>query len=506
MREQAGPLPNSSGNGYTVTLNNGTAWANGKFGKALSFDGINDDASTALTPGNAGTISVWFKPASTINSSSGGDLAFIATGRNGLVFNWEGPVGVNCNNGADTNIGSLDLPITPSPGNYSVGCTTTTTWTAGQWYFVVATWDGVNQRMYVNGALEDDVSQTETGGWDTVDIGFGIFKGLVDTVRVYSRALSASDVTELYAYGPPDAPSSLVTSSATGGVNLSWTVPADSGDSNLETYGIWRSTSPFFSIAADSSCTPSAGGTATVETNASQTTYTLSSFTVSSSGNSQILVVTASTENGQTATAATFNSQAMTLIATPGVGTNASAAMFYMVNPPVTTANVVVSYGVAPATRAGVSATVLDCVDTATAPLSNSTTASGNISSSVTVVTPNTLLIDALGNENSATPATTQSGQTATLAEPLGTGSSWGVSYKLEAGTGSSAMGFGLNRGKCARGIGLCSPTGQPRKCYSYRFLQHHYDDVYRFYCAARRQLFLPRHREQRFGNKHLFK
>ena len=188
----------SSGNGYTVTLNNGTAWANGKFGKALSFDGINDDASTALTPGNAGTISVWFKPTNTINSSSGGDLALIATGRNGFVFNWEGPVGVSCNNGADTNIGSLDLPITPSPGNYSVGCTLTTTWTAGQWYFVVATWDGSRQRLYVNGVLQDEVAQTQTGGWGAIDIGVGTFKGAIDEVRVYNRALSAAEISQLY--------------------------------------------------------------------------------------------------------------------------------------------------------------------------------------------------------------------------------------------------------------------------------------------------------------------
>ena len=44
---------------------------------------------------------------------------------------------------------------------------------------------------------------------------------------------------------PPDAPTDLVTTSNTGSVGLSWTVPTDTGSSNLETYGVWRATSPF---------------------------------------------------------------------------------------------------------------------------------------------------------------------------------------------------------------------------------------------------------------------
>jgi hypothetical protein len=44
---------------------------------------------------------------------------------------------------------------------------------------------------------------------------------------------------------PPDTPTNLITTSVTGAVNLSWTAPTSSGSSNLETYGIWRATSPF---------------------------------------------------------------------------------------------------------------------------------------------------------------------------------------------------------------------------------------------------------------------
>jgi fibronectin type 3 domain-containing protein len=40
----------------------------------------------------------------------------------------------------------------------------------------------------------------------------------------------------------PGAPSDLVTTSVTNGVNLSWIAPGSDG---LETYGIWRANSPF---------------------------------------------------------------------------------------------------------------------------------------------------------------------------------------------------------------------------------------------------------------------
>jgi hypothetical protein len=205
---------------------------------------------------------------------------------------------------------------------------------------------------------------------------------------------------------------------------------------------------PLFSFprAAAAACTPTAGGTATVEVNASQISYTLSNYTVSSSANDQILVVTTSSE-AAVAISATFDGQAMTLVDALEAAFNdtlAGAGLFYLPNPPVTTANVVVTYNTPPDLRAGVSATVLDCVDTTTPPLSDTAeTADTGISGSVTVVTPNTLLIDALGNtEVSSVSATTESGQTALFAQDLNAGTEWGSSYKLETGTGSSAMGW----------------------------------------------------------------
>ena len=61
----------------------------------------------------------------------------------------------------------------------------------------------------------------------------------------------------------PGAPTNLVTTSATGAVSLSWTAPASSGPSNLETYGIWRATASFSAITSATLLTSFATSTGT---------------------------------------------------------------------------------------------------------------------------------------------------------------------------------------------------------------------------------------------------
>jgi len=81
----------------------------------------------------------------------------------------------------------------------------TNTWTA-----FVATYDGVTKRLYINGTLDVSVPYTFQPNWDTGFIGEGIggnfagqaetFDGIIDNIRIYNRALSASEVQQLYAY------------------------------------------------------------------------------------------------------------------------------------------------------------------------------------------------------------------------------------------------------------------------------------------------------------------
>ncbi|OGG60690.1 hypothetical protein A2765_03830 [Candidatus Kaiserbacteria bacterium RIFCSPHIGHO2_01_FULL_56_24] len=62
---------------------------------------------------------------------------------------------------------------------------------------------------------------------------------------------------------PADPPTGLTTTSNTGNVSLSWTTPASTGSSNLETYGVWRATAPFTATSSATLITSFATSTGT---------------------------------------------------------------------------------------------------------------------------------------------------------------------------------------------------------------------------------------------------
>jgi prepilin-type N-terminal cleavage/methylation domain-containing protein len=85
-----------------------------------------------------------------------------------------------------------------------VSLTGKTTLTPGVWYFIVASWDGSNMNLYVNGIL--DAHQAESGTVGAVSslylgnhssLTYQFF-GSLDDIRVYNRALSAAEIQEMY--------------------------------------------------------------------------------------------------------------------------------------------------------------------------------------------------------------------------------------------------------------------------------------------------------------------
>ncbi len=74
-----------------------------------------------------------------------------------------------------------------------------------RWYYFVGTYDGSTYRSYING--EDMQSRNDTfEGFGAADAMIGtystsnyFFRGSIDDVRIYSRALSASEIQTLYA-------------------------------------------------------------------------------------------------------------------------------------------------------------------------------------------------------------------------------------------------------------------------------------------------------------------
>jgi hypothetical protein len=84
----------------------------------------------------------------------------------------------------------------------------------GQWHMLTATWDGLTQTIYINGeraginntAPKGDIDDVKGGhlliggNWHpTIDL----FRGKIDDVRIYNRALSEAEVKELYEFEKP---------------------------------------------------------------------------------------------------------------------------------------------------------------------------------------------------------------------------------------------------------------------------------------------------------------
>src|SRR5690606_18472705 len=73
------------------------------------------------------------------------------------------------------------------------------------WVHVIATYDGQRVKLYQNGSLDGDVLRNgtfTTGGMYIGRVGRGpateVFRGAIDAVRIYNRALSQSEVAELF--------------------------------------------------------------------------------------------------------------------------------------------------------------------------------------------------------------------------------------------------------------------------------------------------------------------
>ena len=180
----------SSGNNNNGTTANTTWSTAGKFGNALSFNGTNawvtvpDANSLDLTTGM--TLEAWLNP----TTSTGWVDAFGKETTDDVVYSIYSSTPANAPTGYIRKGGVFSQAGTTSP------------LALNDWTHLATTYDGANLKFYVNGTL---ISTTAaTGAIDTstgvLRIGgnsiFGeYFKGLIDEVRIYNRALSAAEIT-----------------------------------------------------------------------------------------------------------------------------------------------------------------------------------------------------------------------------------------------------------------------------------------------------------------------
>ncbi|MFZ8804232.1 MAG: DUF2341 domain-containing protein, partial [Candidatus Calescibacterium sp.] len=181
----------SSGNNNNGTLYNGPTWVDGKFGKALSFDGVNDYvlSSRGIAPPSTFTANIWI----------------YYTGDNGVVVDWLGQAGINTGyhaSGIEIVGGTVRIRY------WSLPCVNLGSITPNNWYMITLVYDGSNLKGYINGEFRASTSGALThpstlyialGATDTTHCGDGTyFGGIVDEFRFYNRALSDAEIQALY--------------------------------------------------------------------------------------------------------------------------------------------------------------------------------------------------------------------------------------------------------------------------------------------------------------------
>ncbi|MHC4499185.1 MAG: LamG-like jellyroll fold domain-containing protein, partial [Planctomycetota bacterium] len=170
-------VKDSSENGYDGTIVGAPSYADGRIGKALDFDGLNDHVEVpGLTNPVNMTYALWVKA----NSLSGNYNTLLEFGNDDPWF------GIRYSGKIEFyNCVTSSYPIT-----------------IGQWHHIAVTSDGAQSIIYIDGAAcgtGPPNTQSGTGLGIGYHDGDAHFDGLIDDVHIYNRALSEEEVRALAA-------------------------------------------------------------------------------------------------------------------------------------------------------------------------------------------------------------------------------------------------------------------------------------------------------------------
>jgi glucose/arabinose dehydrogenase/PKD repeat protein len=184
-------VTDSSSNGNNGSIANGTWSTAGKYGNALSFNGsstlVTVPAAPSLNLTTGMTLEAWVNPSAIgsvwrtviFKERPGGMLYSLYAGNGGP----QRPVGqVFLANAEQNAVGASTLPL-------------------NVWTHLAATFDGSTLRLYVNGSLTSTFAVSGTLATTTSPLRVGgnsiwgeYFRGRIDDVRIYNRALSAAEI------------------------------------------------------------------------------------------------------------------------------------------------------------------------------------------------------------------------------------------------------------------------------------------------------------------------
>src|SRR3989339_615542 len=277
----------TSGNNNNGTLTNSPQWVTGITGNALQFNGINNYVSVAnsasLDIKDALTISVWAYP--TRIPVMHDDMV---SKDDRIGVRWDG-----------ANLRPAFIFKIDDGGNNWRWVISPDVVSLNAWVHIVAVYDknggANNMKLYVDGVQKAVGTYTDTIESTTNPLTIGRysnrnFQGIIDEVKIYNRALTASEVLSEYNSAIPDAtaPSTinnLTTSEiTTTSITLNWTAVGDDGttgtassyDIRYATYSITSSNFSNASAPPAGEPTPRIGGSNesfTVTGLSSDTTY-----------------------------------------------------------------------------------------------------------------------------------------------------------------------------------------------------------------------------------------
>lgn len=197
-----------SNNGSDTSMAYNTTTGISGFGVKADFDG----ASSLITVADAASLRITssFSISAWIKTSTSSKCIFQSASQNTAVAGIIIHVGLNTAHKfgifSGNNTGT-------TPGTNYQAADSTTSVDDGAWHFVVATSDGSNLRVYVDGSLQSTVAWAHNPAYAAtnyirigceVDTGANInkFNGSVDDLAVWNRVLTQTEITNLFSGFP----------------------------------------------------------------------------------------------------------------------------------------------------------------------------------------------------------------------------------------------------------------------------------------------------------------
>ncbi len=206
--EEAGLFAyDSSGSGLDSPVSGWFAWAEGLNGNAIEFDGTNGSISLGQPASfntNSFSISCWFRCEDALRFRSITSRDRTSNDRQFWLTVWQVGWGEHPD-------GVLAFRMSPVSSAY-VDLTSDTRVDDGEWHFAAVTVDAVlgQVRLYLDGELVDQANNFSAPRWPNSSVVIGRdaayadrhFKGLIDELRFYNRAISDEERSQLGTISP----------------------------------------------------------------------------------------------------------------------------------------------------------------------------------------------------------------------------------------------------------------------------------------------------------------